>query len=113
MNRLLALPFEPSIEGLGDAYWDVVSAANFPRTTLRFRNDPLLRQLNIDPELVSDADFEAAYGRFDGRDPLLALRYHGYQFGTYNPLLGDGRGFLYGQLRDVDGDLQDLGTNGI
>ncbi len=112
MNRLLALPFEPSIEGLGDVYWDVVSAVNFPRTTLRFRNDPLLRQLNIDPELVSDADFEAAYGRFDGRDPLLALRYHGYQFGTYNPLLGDGRGFLYGQLRDIDGDLQDLGTKG-
>ena len=53
-----------------------------------------------------------AYGRFEHRVPLLALRYHGYQFGTYNPQLGDGRGFLYGQLRDRTGMLQDLGSKG-
>ncbi len=111
-NPLLGLPFEPSIEGLGPDYWDVVEADAFPRTTLRFRNDDLLRQLGIDPAAVGDADLEAAYGRFEARTPLLALRYHGYQFGTYNPFLGDGRGFLYGQLRDVRGDLQDLGTKG-
>jgi len=35
----------------------------------------------------------------------LRLRYHGYQFGQYNPDLGDGRGFLYGQVRGTDGDL--------
>ena len=111
-NPLLALPFEPSIEGLGDAYWDGVEAASFPQSRLRFRNDALLSQLGIDPAAVSDRNFEAAYGRFEARQPLLALRYHGYQFGTYNPLLGDGRGFLYGQLRDIHGDLQDLGTKG-
>jgi uncharacterized protein YdiU (UPF0061 family) len=44
--------------------------------------------------------------------PLLALRYHGYQFGEYNPQLGDGRGFLYGQVRGKDGDLYDFGTKG-
>ena len=34
----------------------------------------------------------------------LALRYHGHQFMSYNPALGDGRGFLFAQLRDaVDG----------
>ncbi|WP_216902220.1 YdiU family protein [Synechococcus sp. CCY 9618] len=111
-NPLLGLPFEPSIEGLGPDHWDVVEAAPFPMTRLRFRNNPLLRQLGIDPATVSDADLEAAYGRFEGRAPLLALRYHGYQFGVYNPLLGDGRGFLYGQLRDRHGQLQDLGTKG-
>ncbi len=26
-----------------------------------------------------------------------------YQFGYYNPDLGDGRGFLYGQVRAIDG----------
>jgi uncharacterized protein YdiU (UPF0061 family) len=45
-------------------------------------------------------------------NPLLALRHHGYPFGTYNPFLGDGRGFLDGQLRDRRGDLQDLGSKG-
>ena len=40
-NPLLALAFEPSIEGLGDAYWDGVEAAAFPQCRLRFRNDDL------------------------------------------------------------------------
>ncbi len=111
-NPLLSLPFESSLEGLGDAYWDVVEPASFPRTQLRFRNDTVLIQLGVDPGGVSDHDVEMAYGRFEHRFPLLALRYHGYQFGTYNPQLGDGRGFLYGQLRDRMGQLQDLGTKG-
>ena len=111
-NPLLGLPFEPSLERLGGDYWDVVDAACFPETRLRFRNDDLLWQLGLEPESVSRAHLEAAYGRFECRQPLLALRYHGYQFGVYNPRLGDGRGFLYGQVRDRHGQLQDLGTKG-
>jgi uncharacterized protein YdiU (UPF0061 family) len=111
-NPLLSLPFEAAIEGLGPGTWDVVEAASFPRTTLRFRNDALLHQLGLCPETVQDAHLEEAFGRFTGRSPLLALRYHGHQFGTYNPFLGDGRGFLYGQLRDRHGRLQDLGSKG-
>lgn len=111
-NPLLGLPFVGALEDLGPEYWDVVEAAAFPLTRLRFRNDPVLHLLGLDPARVSDDDIEAAYGRFEGRMPLLALRYHGHQFGTYNPLLGDGRGFLYGQLRDRHGQLQDLGTKG-
>lgn len=111
-NPLLSLPFEAALESLGPDYWDVVEAACFPRTTLRFRNDALLRQLGLSPEAVQDAHLEEAYGRFAGRAPLLALRYHGHQFGTYNLFLGDGRGFLYGQLRDRHGQLQDLGSKG-
>jgi serine/tyrosine/threonine adenylyltransferase len=111
-NPILALNFEPAIERLGDDYFDVVAAAEFPRHTLRWRNDDVLAQLGLDPTAVSDADFVEAFGQFQGRTPLLALRYHGYQFGTYNPNLGDGRGFLYGQGRGIDGKLYDLGTKG-
>jgi serine/tyrosine/threonine adenylyltransferase len=42
----------------------------------------------------------------------LAMRYHGHQFRTYNPEIGDGRGFLFAQLRDDRGRLLDLGTKG-
>jgi uncharacterized protein YdiU (UPF0061 family) len=42
----------------------------------------------------------------------LALRYHGHQFRSYNPELGDGRGFLFAQLYDDNGRLLDLGTKG-
>src|SRR6185369_8992773 len=42
----------------------------------------------------------------------LALRYHGHQFRVYNPDIGDGRGFLFAQLRDDRDRLLDLGTKG-
>ncbi|MEM8829720.1 MAG: YdiU family protein, partial [Cyanobacteria bacterium P01_G01_bin.19] len=102
----------PMMENLGDDYYDVVAAAEFPAHWLRFRNDSLLSLIGLEPKLVEDGDFIAAFGKFDGVRPFLALRYHGYQFGAYNPFLGDGRGFLYGQVRGIDGELYDLGTKG-
>ena len=111
-NPLLNIEYRPVIENLGNDYYDVVAAAEFPAHFLRFRNDLLLPLLGLDPERVSDADFIEAFGKFQGVRPFLALRYHGYQFGAYNPFLGDGRGFLYGQVRGVDGNLYDLGTKG-
>lgn len=111
-NPLLQLAYEPALEALGDNYFDVVAAAEFPHHILRFRNDDLLPRLGLEPEAVADADFIQAFGQFQGRQPFLALRYHGYQFGEYNPSLGDGRGFLYGQVRGQDGKLYDFGTKG-
>jgi serine/tyrosine/threonine adenylyltransferase len=112
-NPLLALNYEPALESLGDDYYDIVAAAEFPQHVLRFRNDDILRQLSLNPSDVSDADFIEAFGRFHYHPRhLLALRYHGYQFGEYNRHLGDGRGFLYGQVRGIDGELYDFGTKG-
>ncbi|MEL6927879.1 MAG: YdiU family protein [Cyanobacteria bacterium J06600_6] len=111
-NPLLNLDYEPVMENLGDDYYDIVAAEEFPDRLLRFRNDRLLPLLGLEPESISDRDFVEAWGEFQGVRPFLALRYHGYQFGAYNPFLGDGRGFLYGQVRGVDGSLYDLGTKG-
>lgn len=65
---------------------------------------------------MSDDEWIARFGRFEpfeGSFPEpLALRYHGHQFGVYNPELGDGRGFLFAQMRDGRGRLLDLGTKG-
>jgi uncharacterized protein YdiU (UPF0061 family) len=111
-NPFLDLAYEPAFESLGGEYYDMVEAAEFPRHILRFRNDDLLPVMGLEPKQVRDGDFIAAFGHFRGRYPLLAMRYHGYQFGQYNPALGDGRGFLYGQFRGRDGHLYDLGTKG-
>jgi uncharacterized protein YdiU (UPF0061 family) len=111
-NPFLALDYEPALELLGDDYYDVVSAEEFPQHSLRFRNNQLLPLLGLQPEAVEDSHFIEAFGKFQGIRPFLALRYHGYQFGEYNPFLGDGRGFLYGQVRGVDGQLYDFGTKG-
>ncbi len=112
-NPLLTLDYEPALERLGDDYYDPVPAAEFPQHRLRFRNDELLPKLGLNPDSVQDDHFVEAFGRFqNGPRPFLALRYHGYQFGEYNPFLGDGRGFLYGQVRGSDGELYDFGTKG-
>lgn len=111
-NPFLTLNYEPALESLGDDYYDEVTAAEFPQHIRRWRNDALLPRLGLNPQFVTDEDFIVAFGKFEGQKPLLALRYHGYQFGQYNPQLGDGRGFLYGQVRGDDGELYDFGTKG-
>ena len=103
-----------TILDLGVAFYDEVTAADFPATILRFRNDRAAATVGLDA--LSDAEWLAHFGRFQ---PLpgslatpLALRYHGHQFRTYNPDLGDGRGFLFAQCDDDRGRLLDLGTKG-
>ena len=108
----LSLDYEPALESLGYDYFDEVAAAEFPCHILRFRNNQLLPILGLNPDQVTDEDFIQAFGKFQGIRPFLALRYHGYQFGEYNSRLGDGRGFLYGQVRGIDGELYDFGTKG-
>lgn len=111
-NPFLQLKYESALEDLGGEYFDIVTAAKFPVHTLRWRNDRVLETLGLDPSQVDDRDFIEAFGTFAAVRPFLAWRYHGYQFGQYNPNLGDGRGFIYGQVRGIDGELYDLGTKG-
>lgn len=99
---------------LGPEFYDVVAAAVFPDHILRYRNQRAAKSVGLDT--LSDEEWIAHFGRFQ---PLtesfaepLALRYHGHQFRTYNPELGDGRGFLFAQLYDDKGRLLDLATKG-
>ncbi|MEY4055843.1 MAG: hypothetical protein RL519_1178 [Pseudomonadota bacterium] len=93
---------------------DPVQAADFPQTTLRFRNHRWEGAVGL--HHLTDGEWTGHFGRFaplpDNLTQPLALRYHGHQFRTYNPDLGDGRGFLFAQLRDGAGRLLDLGTKG-
>lgn len=111
LNPFFNLEYVPAIEDLGDDYYDQVSAAEFPQYILRFRGDRLLPLLGLSFQTIEDEHFIEAFGHFP-QNKCLALRYHGYQFGEYNPYLGDGRGFLYGQVRGIDGRLYDFGTKG-
>ncbi len=111
-NPFLNLEYEPAIENLGEDYYSEVIAADFPEHILRYTNDRLLPFIGLNPEMVTETDWIEAFGKFNSIRPLLALKYHGYQFGAYNPQLGDGRGFLYGQVRGEDGKLYDFGTKG-
>jgi uncharacterized protein YdiU (UPF0061 family) len=106
-------PETPILE-LGDAFYDPVEPADFPRTILHFRNDRWAQAVGL-----ADLDDGAWIRHFARFEPLpdnltrpLALRYHGHQFRVYNPDIGDGRGFLFAQLRDGANRLLDLGTKG-
>ena len=98
------------LDGIGDA----VTAAQFPQNLLRFRNDRWSPSVGLDH--LDDAQWTGHFGAFaplEGSLPTpLALRYHGHQFRVYNPDIGDGRGFLFAQMRDHLGRLMDLGTKG-
>ncbi|MEN7535795.1 protein adenylyltransferase SelO family protein [Aurantiacibacter flavus] len=105
---------DPQIDGVADFLADPVEAAEFPSATLRFRNHRHEGTVGLDS--LSDEQWIAHFGHFeplpDNLPQPLALRYHGHQFRTYNPEIGDGRGFLFAQLRDGAGRLLDLGTKG-
>ena len=105
---------DPAIAPLAGWIADAVDPARFPQAKIRFRNRRWDGAIGLDDY---DADrWVAHFARFDplpGNLPRpLALRYHGHQFRVYNPDIGDGRGFLFAQLRDGAGRLLDLGTKG-
>ncbi len=109
-------PFQPerAITAIADFIADPVEAASFPVHILRWRHDGAAAEIGLGG--LSDTAWIDHFGRFEplpGSLPQpLALRYHGHQFRVYNPEIGDGRGFLFAQLRDGRGRLMDLGTKG-
>jgi uncharacterized protein YdiU (UPF0061 family) len=102
---------DPKILELGPEFYDAVEPARFPKAIPRFVNQRWAGRIGL-----SDVDWEAHFHRFeqlpDNLPQPLALRYHGHQFRSYNSQIGDGRGFLFAQLRDERGRLLDLGTKG-
>lgn len=109
---------DPAYETLnaqsGGAFADPVEAAHFPKHILRYRNARWAEAVGLAG--LGAEEWETAFAHFE---PLsgnmsrpLAMRYHGHQFRSYNPDIGDGRGFIYAQLRDRQGRLLDLATKG-
>lgn len=109
---------DPQFDRLGPDFSDEVVPARFPQTVLRWRDQRAAASVGLDT--LSDDEWLAHMARFEplpgNISPPRAMRYHGHQFRTYNPDLGDGRGFLFAQLRDGQGEgqgrLLDLGTKG-
>ncbi len=104
---------DPKILTLGPDFYDSVEPAKFLQAIPRFRNDRSAARIGLE---LDDQAWEAHFCRFeplpDNLVQPVALRYHGHQFRVYNPEIGDGRGFLFAQLRDDRDRLLDLGTKG-
>jgi len=77
-------------------------------------NSALAHHLGIDPEWLKSAEGIAviAGNRIpEGADPIATV-YAGYQFGGWNPQLGDGRAILLGEVIGTDGVRYDIQLKG-
>lgn len=105
---------DPRILELGDAFYDAVEPARFPKCVPRFLNRRSAERIGLGD--LAGEQWAAHFCHFaplaDNLQQPLALRYHGHQFRVYNPDIGDGRGFTFAQLRDRRDRLLDLGTKG-
>jgi uncharacterized protein YdiU (UPF0061 family) len=105
---------DPKILTLGDQFYDAAEPAAFPKCIPRFLNRSRADRIGLGD--LDDAKWIEHFCRFrplpDNLEQPLALRYHGHQFRVYNPDIGDGRGFLFAQLRDGADRLLDFGTKG-
>lgn len=98
----------------GAPFFDFVEPASFPMTRIRYKNQQWASQIGIHD--LNDDEWIEHFAKFvplrDNLPKPMALRYHGHQFRAYNSDIGDGRGFLFAQLKDTQGRLLDLGTKG-
>ena len=105
---------DPRMLELGEAFYDPVAPADFPQAIPRWWNGRWAERVGLGD--LEEGARERHFARFvalaDNLPQPLALRYHGHQFRHYNPELGDGRGFLFAQVRDGRGRLLDLATKG-
>ena len=89
-------------------------AEEAPSPELLVLNTPLAQDLGLDPGyLRSSEGVRLLVGNYvpAGATPV-AQAYAGHQFGSYSPLLGDGRALLLGEVRDSLGRLLDVHLKG-
>ncbi len=92
---------------LGTDFYDEAVPAAFPKEILRYWNSNVFIS-NFELDKRSLWHFKVLNNNIPSP---LALRYHGHQFQQYNPQIGDGRGFLYAQIKNSN-QWYDLGTKG-
>lgn len=107
MNKSL-----PLLE-LGEEFYTPVEGGKFTNPVLRYRNQKYSSFLGLDK--LSDDEWLDHFGKLtplkSNLEKPLAMKYHGHQFQSYNPDLGDGRGFVFAQFKK-DKHLFELGTKG-
>lgn len=105
---------DPAFFRVHDGLADPVEPAAFAAPVVRWRDNTAAGEVGLAG--LTDAEWVDHFAHFqplpENQSQPLAMRYHGHQFRHYNPQIGDGRGFLFAQMRDRSGALMDLGTKG-
>src|SRR4051812_35989773 len=108
------IPFDNTYSRLPEVFYERVAPAKASSPKLVRVNEPLARQLRIDPEFLKSSVGLAVLSGNEiapGSEPI-AQAYAGHQFGSFVPQLGDGRAVLLGEVVDLDGKRFDLQLKG-
>jgi len=121
MQRSLADPtsdapfaFDNTYARLPERFFARLSPTPVAEPHLIKLNEPLARQLGLDPKRLAMRDVvEMLAGNrvHQGAEPI-AMAYAGHQFGNWVPQLGDGRAILLGEVRDIAGVRRDIQLKG-
>ncbi len=116
MDATLTPPiaFDNSYARLPERFFSRVNPTPVAAPGLIRINEPLARELGINPNALASPDGLAmlAGNRIaEGSDPI-AMAYAGHQFGNFTPQLGDGRAILIGEVIDTHGIRRDIHLKG-
>jgi len=113
-NLAPPIPFDNSYARLPERFFARVQPTAVAAPKLIRINEPLARELGIDPQALATPEGVAilAGNRIaEGSDPI-AMAYAGHQFGNFVPQLGDGRAILIGEVVDTKGIRRDIHLKG-
>lgn len=114
MTSTPPIHFDNSYSELPDVFYKRQRPTPVPNPQLIRVNHKLAREIGIDPLwLESQEGINVVAGNLvpEGADPI-ATAYAGYQFGQWNPQLGDGRAVLLGETLNSAGDRYDIQLKG-
>jgi uncharacterized protein YdiU (UPF0061 family) len=108
------LRFDNTYSRLPDGFYSRVLPERVPEPRLIRVNEPLAEYLGIDVGWLRSEDAVRTFAGNEipaGAEPIATV-YAGYQFGAWNPRLGDGRAILLGELVGRDGIRYDVQLKG-
>jgi serine/tyrosine/threonine adenylyltransferase len=107
-------PAQQSFAQLGHRFYTQLQAQSLPSPYWVGRSQSVARALGLDEQwLESEAALQALTGNalLPGSQPLASV-YSGHQFGQWAGQLGDGRALLLGEMRDAQGQPQEIQLKG-
>ena len=114
MRKITELRFENAYAELPPEFYQKKDPLPFESPHMVAFNENLAAELGVDPGEGQNpllAEYLCGKRPLAGADPL-AMYYAGWQFGVYNPHLGDGRALLLGQIIDERSRRWDLHLKG-
>ncbi|MDE3104874.1 MAG: YdiU family protein [Acidobacteriota bacterium] len=114
LHNVLGLAWDNSYARLPQRFFAPARPAIVAAPRLLAINDPLARELGMEPAALHTPDAIAIFAGNQiapGSEPI-ALAYAGHQFGHFVPQLGDGRAILLGELITRSGARVDLQLKG-